>query len=63
MEVIKNRLNESKGKTVTIFLHNDFRYTGRCTNSDDKWVEILDFKTNKIMLFEIENIKMVEVGE
>ena len=62
-EIITNRLKESEGKTITFFLHNNFRYTGKCLNSDDSYLEILDYKTDKIMVFEIEQIKMVEVGE
>ena len=60
-DIIKNRLKESEGKTITFFLHNNFRYTGKCLNSDDNYLEILDFKTDKIMVFEISEIKMVEI--
>ena len=62
-EVIVNRLKESEGKTILIFLHNDFRYTGKCLSSDEKYVEILDYKTNKIMVFDISEIKTLEVQD
>jgi len=60
-DIIIKRLKESEGKTILIFLHNNFRYSGRCLNSDEKYLEILDFKTNKIMVFEILDIKKIEV--
>ncbi len=62
-EVIIKRLKESLRKTVLVFLHNDFRYTGELLNSDDKYFEIKDFKTEKIMVFEISEIKTLEVSE
>lgn len=61
-EILKKRLKESEGKTITIFLHNDFRYTGKCLGSDEKYVEILDYKLNSIKVFEISEIKELEVG-
>ena len=63
-EVIIERLKSSIGKVTTIFLHNGFRYKGRITNCDDKYVEVLDFKTNSYKLIEIVDIKDadVEVG-
>jgi len=60
-EVIQKRLKESEGKTITVFLHNDFRFTGKCLNSDEKYFEILDYKTDKIMVFDISEIKSIEV--
>ena len=62
-ELIKKRLKESEGKRILIFLQNNFRYTGKCLNSDEKYVEIIDDKTQKLMLFDISNIKIVEVQE
>ena len=62
-DIIKKRLKESEGKTILIFLHNNFRYNGKCLGSDEKYLEILDYKTDKIMIFEIVDIKNLEVGE
>jgi sRNA-binding regulator protein Hfq len=62
-DIIIKRLSESEGKTITFFLHNNFRYTGKCLNSDDSYVEILDYKTDKIMVFDISEIKTLGVGE
>ena len=42
---------------VKIFLHNGFRFEGKVTNCDDKFVEILDYKTNSYKLIEIIDIK------
>ena len=62
-DIITRRLKESEGKTITIFLHNNFRFTGKCRNSDERYVEFLDYKTDKIMIKEISEIKELEVGE
>ena len=60
-EIIIKRLKESEGKTITIFLQNNFRYTGKCKGVDDSYVELLDYKTDKIMIFEISQIKSMEI--
>lgn len=62
-DIITNRLKESEGKTVKIFLHNGFHYTGKCLGSDEKYVEILDFKIDSIKVLQIEDIKDMEVRE
>lgn len=62
-EIIIKRLKESEGKEITIFLHNDFRFTGKCLGSDEKYLEFLDYKTGKIMIKEISEIKEFEVKE
>ena len=62
-EIITNRLKESEGKTITIFLHNNFRFTGKCLGSDEKYIELLDFKTDNIKVVEISEIKELEVEE
>lgn len=60
-EIIIKRLKESEGKDITIFLHNNFRFTGKCRGSDEKYVEFLDYKTGRIMVKEICEIKELEV--
>lgn len=60
---MRARLKESEGKEVTIFLHNNFRFTGKCKQSDEKYLEMLDYKTNSIKVIEIDEIKELEVGE
>jgi len=60
-EIITNRLKESEGKEIKIFLYNGFHYTGKCLGSDDTYVEILDFKLNAIKVLRIEDIKDMEV--
>ncbi len=64
-EIIIERLKNSIGKVAKVFLHNGFRYEGKITNCDDKYVEVLDFKTNSYKLIEIIDIKDadIEVGE
>jgi len=60
-EILKKRLSESIGKVTTIFLNNGFRYSGKITNTDEKYVEILDFKTNAYKIINFVDIKDCEV--
>lgn len=41
-EIIIKRVKQSIGKFVTIFLKNGFRYSGKITNCDEDYVEILE---------------------
>ena len=61
-EIIKKRVSESIGKEIKIFLHNGWRYAGKITNCDDKYVEILDYKTSSYKIIEYCDIKDCEVG-
>lgn len=60
-EIIRKRVSESMSKEVTIFLHNGYRYAGKITNSDDEYIEILDYKTNAYKIIEISDIKDMEI--
>ena len=62
-EIMIKRLKESEGKEIKIFLHNDFKFEGKCRGSDEKYVEFLDYKSGKIMVKEIAEIKELEVKE
>lgn len=62
-EIIKKRLSNSVGKTVLVFLHNNFRYEGKVTNCDEAYLEILDFKTNSYKIISLKEIKEIEVRE
>ena len=62
-EIINKRLKESEGKEIKIFLNNGFHYTGKCLGSDEKYVEILDYKLDSIKVLLIEDIKDMEVKE
>jgi len=62
-EIIQKRLKESEGKTITIFLQNNFRFTGKCLNSDENYLEILDYKTDSIKVFKLAEIKELEIGK
>ena len=66
-EIIIQRVRQSIGKFVTIFLKNGFRYSGKITNCDDKYVEVLEEKHGLkiIQLIDISeiNIPIGEVGE
>ena len=60
-EIIKHRVSESVGKEAKIFLHNGYRYAGKITNFDDKYVEIIDFKSGAYKIIEFCDIKDIEV--
>jgi len=62
-EIIKERMENSVGKTVLIFLNNNFRYEGKVIGCDELFVEILDFKTNAYKIIAIAEIKEMEVRE
>lgn len=48
-EIINQRIKQSIGKYVKIFLKNGFRYEGKIINCDDDYVEILEVKGYKII--------------
>jgi len=58
---MKTRMMESVGKEATLFLKNNYRYTGKITNCDDKYLELLDYKSNSFHVIEFDNIKDCEV--
>lgn len=60
-DIIKKRVSESVGKEIKIFLHNGFRYAGKITNTDEKYVELLDYKTSSYKIINFNDIKDCEV--
>jgi len=62
-DILKRRIEESKGRTIKIILLSNYIYTGKILNTDDKYIEMLDYKTNKIHIFTFENIKDFEERE
>lgn len=62
-EILNKRLKESVGKDAKIFLNNGWRFTGKITNCDDEYVELLDYKIDGYKLIRIEDIKDCEVKE
>lgn len=65
-EILRARLKKSIGKSAKIFLHRGFKFEGKITNCDDKYVELLEPQGYKII--EIKdisdiNIKKVKGGE
>ena len=62
-DIMIERLKESVGKRVLIFLHNNFRYAGKVTNCDDVYLEIFDDKIQGFKVIEVNQIKEVEVKE
>jgi len=62
-EIIKHRVSESVGKEAKIFLHNGYRYAGKITNFDEKYVEIIDYISGAYKIIEFCNIKDCEVQQ
>ncbi len=62
-DLITKRLEESKGKEIKIFLNNDFRYFGKLKDSDEKYVELFDYRSNSYKIIEISEIKELEVKD
>ena len=60
-EIIKKRVSESIGNEIKIFLHNGYRYEGKITNCDDKYIEILDYKSKSYKIIEILDVKDMEI--
>ena len=66
-EIVRERVKQSIGKFVTIFLKNGFRYSGKITNCDNDYVEILEERHGLkiIQLIDISelNVPIGKVGE
>ena len=62
-EIIKRRVSESIGKEIKIFLHNGYRYAGKVTGCDEKYIEILDYRSNAYKIIEIIDVQDLEVKE
>ncbi len=58
---MKKRMKKSISKNAKIVLQNGYIYSGKLINCDDKYLEILDYKTNHYHVFDLSNIKDLEV--
>ena len=56
-------MEESVNKDIKIVLQNNYRYAGKLTNCDEKYLEILDYKSNSYHVFKLDNVKDLEVKE
>jgi len=59
-ELISERLKKSIGKKIIIFLQNGFRFEGKLTNCDEKYVEILEPRGYKII--QIKDISDIDIS-
>ena len=59
-EVIRERLKKSISSSAKIFLHNGFRYEGKITNCDNKYVELLEPKRG-YKIIEIKDISSIDI--
>jgi len=62
-EILIKRLKESTSKEAIIFLKNGFRFQGKLLNSDEVYVELLDFKSDQIKVFPISEISELDIKE
>jgi len=62
-KIIIERAKKSKGKKVKIYLFNGFRFAGKLTNSDEKYLEILDDKSGCFKIIILKEISDMEVEE
>ncbi len=62
-EIIKKRIGESLGKEIKIFLNNGFRFAGKVTNCDDKYIEILDYVSSAYKIIDVDQINNIEVAQ
>ena len=62
-DIMKKRIIESVGKDVKIVLQNNFIYAGKITGCDENHLEVLDYKTRSYHVFDLDNIKDLEVKE
>ena len=58
-EILIARLKKSIGNSAKIFLHNGFKFEGKITNCDNKYVELLENRGYKII--EIIDISDVDI--
>ena len=63
IELIRDRLKKSISKDAILYLRNGFRYEGEVLNVDDSHVEILDFRSNRVHLILISDIKDMEIDK
>lgn len=63
MSVITERIKQSIGKEVIIFLNNGFKYSGKVTNFDENKVEILRtyLEPSRYKIIDISDIKDMDV--
>ena len=55
---MKKKVKESISKDVKIILKdNGWKYEGKLIDSDEKYLELLDYKSNSYHIFDLNNIK------
>ena len=62
-DILIKRLKENIGKDIKIFLKNDFRFAGKLKDCDEKYLELFDYKSSKIKIIDIEQIRDCEVNQ
>jgi len=57
-DLMKKKVKESISKDVKIILKdNGWKYEGKLIDSDEKYLELLDYKSNSYHIFDLNNIK------
>jgi len=62
-DIIEKRASESLGKEITVFLLNGFRYSGKLTNCDETYLELVDYKTSSYKYVRLDDIKDMEIKQ
>ena len=63
-DLMKKKVKESISKDVKIILKdNGWKYEGKLIDSDEKYLELLDYKSNSYHIFDLNNIKDFEVKQ
>lgn len=60
-EILKNNLESSKGKIITIYLENGFRHECKVEEMDEECVQIFDIVKKKVKLLWLNQIVEVEL--
>lgn len=63
-DLMMKRMKDSVGKTIKIILKsNHWKYEGKLTNYDEKYIEVFDFKSSAYKIVGIDDVETLEVRE
>jgi small nuclear ribonucleoprotein (snRNP)-like protein len=64
MSILSEQTKKSIGKNVIIFLNNGWKYSGKITNADDVYVEILrdqEYTSARYKIIKYDDIKDIDI--
>jgi len=62
-DLMKNEVKENLEKTVRVVQRNNFIYTGKIINFDEKSLKILDFRSNHYHTIKFDWLEHLEILE